>query len=238
MIRTSISLIPPSIAPATCYAPARAFASASRRCLTAAARAVGIPARRAMPMSATIFTSKRLQEQVGDTFYWHSYTELQIDGKWVKCTPAFDQALCERAKVVPLDFDGVNDSLLSSRSIRSAAAIWNICRIAAHSPTCRSRPSWPTSGNSIRGWSPRAPRRRASATKSRPDCGRRRRRRCCERGACNQLQQLIHAREHAAASAERRQRQRSTPGRQAQRLPEPRFSHWIALLSMRERGVL
>jgi hypothetical protein len=56
-------------------------------------------------------TSKRLKEQVGDTFYWHSYTELNIDGKWVKCTPAFDKALCERAKVVPLDFDGLNDSL-------------------------------------------------------------------------------------------------------------------------------
>ena len=34
-----------------------------------------------------------------------------IDGKWVKCTPAFDSALCERAKIKPLDFDGVNDSL-------------------------------------------------------------------------------------------------------------------------------
>lgn len=52
-----------------------------------------------------------MKERVGDTFYWHSYTELYIDGKWVKCTPAFDAALCERAKIKPLDFDGVNDSL-------------------------------------------------------------------------------------------------------------------------------
>jgi transglutaminase-like putative cysteine protease len=79
--------------------------------LTAAARAAGIPARPGYADVRNHLTSKRLQEQVGDTFYWHSYTELQIDGKWVKCTPAFDQALCERAKVVPLDFDGVNDSL-------------------------------------------------------------------------------------------------------------------------------
>jgi len=48
---------------------------------------------------------------MGNTFYWHSYTELLIDGKWVKCTPAFDAALCERAKIKPLDFDGENDSL-------------------------------------------------------------------------------------------------------------------------------
>jgi transglutaminase-like putative cysteine protease len=79
--------------------------------LSAAARAVGIPARPGYADVRNHLTSKRLQEQVGDTFYWHSYTELQIDGKWVKCTPAFDKALCERAKVVALDFDGVNDSL-------------------------------------------------------------------------------------------------------------------------------
>ena len=56
-------------------------------------------------------TSKRLKEQVGDIFIWHSYTELEIDGQWVKCTPAFDKVLCERARIAPLDFDGVNDSL-------------------------------------------------------------------------------------------------------------------------------
>jgi transglutaminase-like putative cysteine protease len=79
--------------------------------LTAAARAAGIPARPGYADVRNPLTSKRLKEQVGDTFYWHSYTELLIDGQWVKCTPAFDKALCERAKVVPLDFDGVNDSL-------------------------------------------------------------------------------------------------------------------------------
>jgi transglutaminase-like putative cysteine protease len=79
--------------------------------LTAAARAAGIPARPGYADVRNHLTSKRLKEQVGDTFYWHSYTELQIDGQWVKCTPAFDKALCERANVVPLDFDGVNDSL-------------------------------------------------------------------------------------------------------------------------------
>ncbi len=29
----------------------------------------------------------------------------------MKCTPAFDKVLCERAKIAPLDFDGVTDSL-------------------------------------------------------------------------------------------------------------------------------
>jgi transglutaminase-like putative cysteine protease len=79
--------------------------------LAASARSVGIPARPGFADVRNHLTSKRLKEQVGDTFYWHSYTELLIDGKWVKCTPAFDKTLCERAKIAPLEFDGVNDSL-------------------------------------------------------------------------------------------------------------------------------
>jgi transglutaminase-like putative cysteine protease len=79
--------------------------------LAAVARASGIAARPGFADVRNHLTSKRLQEQMGNTFYWHSYTELLVDGKWVKCTPAFDAALCERAKIKPLDFDGVNDSL-------------------------------------------------------------------------------------------------------------------------------
>jgi len=79
--------------------------------LTAAARASGVPARPGYADVRNHLTSKRLKETVGDTFYWHSYTELKIDGKWVKCTPAFDAMLCERANIAPLAFDGVNDSL-------------------------------------------------------------------------------------------------------------------------------
>jgi len=89
----------------------RGFCVGKSALLAAAARAAGIPARPGYADVRNHLTSKRLTEQVGDTFYWHSYTELNIDGKWVKCTPAFDKALCERAKIAPLDFDGVNDSL-------------------------------------------------------------------------------------------------------------------------------
>ncbi len=79
--------------------------------LAAAARASGIPARPGYADVRNHLTSRRLKETVGDTFYWHSYTELKIDGKWVKCTPAFDSALCERANIAPLEFDGATDSL-------------------------------------------------------------------------------------------------------------------------------
>jgi transglutaminase-like putative cysteine protease len=89
----------------------RGFCVGKSALLAAVARAAGIPARPGYADVRNHLTSKRLREQVGDTFIWHSYTELKIDGNWVKCTPAFDKVLCERARIKPLDFDGVNDSL-------------------------------------------------------------------------------------------------------------------------------
>jgi transglutaminase-like putative cysteine protease len=90
---------------------ARGFCVGKSALLAAAARSAGIPARPGYADVRNHLTSKRLQERVGDTFYWHSYTELLIDGKWVKCTPAFDSMLCRVARIAPLEFDGVNDSL-------------------------------------------------------------------------------------------------------------------------------
>jgi len=90
----------------------RGFCVSKSSLLTACARAVGIAARPGFADVRNHLTSKRLRELVGgDLFYWHSYTEMKIDGAWVKCTPAFDRTLCERAKIAPLDFDGVHDSL-------------------------------------------------------------------------------------------------------------------------------
>lgn len=80
--------------------------------LAACARAIGIPARPGYADVRNHITSKKLHDLVQtDIFYWHSYTELFLDGKWVKCTPAFDATLCARAKLAPLEFDGEHDSL-------------------------------------------------------------------------------------------------------------------------------
>ncbi len=46
-----------------------------------------------------------------DVFAWHSYCDIYIDGEWVKATPAFNLALCEKFGLKPLEFDGKNDSL-------------------------------------------------------------------------------------------------------------------------------
>jgi hypothetical protein len=42
---------------------------------------------------------------------FHGYTELLIDGQWVKATPAFNLSLCEKFDTRPLEFDGRSDSI-------------------------------------------------------------------------------------------------------------------------------
>jgi hypothetical protein len=46
-----------------------------------------------------------------DLFVYHGYTELQLEGRWVKATPAFNVELCRRFRVKPLEFDGREDSI-------------------------------------------------------------------------------------------------------------------------------
>jgi transglutaminase-like putative cysteine protease len=42
---------------------------------------------------------------------FHGFVEVYLDGKWVKCTPAFDKRICRISGVTPLEWDGENDSL-------------------------------------------------------------------------------------------------------------------------------
>ncbi len=80
--------------------------------LAAVGRAAGIPARVGFADVRNHLCTPRLRELVGgDVFYYHGYTELAVDGRWVKATPAFDRALCDKFGVRPLEFDGRADSL-------------------------------------------------------------------------------------------------------------------------------
>jgi transglutaminase-like putative cysteine protease len=80
--------------------------------LAACARAIGVPARLGYADVRNHLTTPRLRALMeSDVFAWHGFTELNFDGKWVKATPAFDLALCERAGVIPLEFDGLVDSI-------------------------------------------------------------------------------------------------------------------------------
>jgi len=81
--------------------------------LAAAARVRGVPARLGYADVRNHLTSERLQTMLGtDLFAFHGYTDLWLDGRWVKATPAFNLTLCEKARIHPLDFDGLEDSIL------------------------------------------------------------------------------------------------------------------------------
>ena len=80
--------------------------------LAACARAVGIPSRLEFADVKNHISSEKFIELLKtDIFAMHGITQLFIDGKWVKCTPAFNKELCAFFNVQPLDFDGKNDSM-------------------------------------------------------------------------------------------------------------------------------
>ncbi len=80
--------------------------------LAAAARVAGIPARVGFADVKNHLTTPRLAETMGsDLFIYHGYADLQLEGNWVKATPAFNLELCRKFRVKPLEFDGRSDSI-------------------------------------------------------------------------------------------------------------------------------
>jgi transglutaminase-like putative cysteine protease len=95
-----------------CLRAKRGFCIPKAALLAAVARCVGIPARVAFADVRNHLSTKKLIELIGgDIFIWHSFTEMHLEGRWVKATPAFNLSLCQRFGVRPLEFDGRHDSL-------------------------------------------------------------------------------------------------------------------------------
>lgn len=80
--------------------------------LCACIRACGIPARLGFADVKNHLSTPKLKEAMGtDVFVFHGYTDIFLENKWVKATPAFNLELCEKFNVKPLEFDGKNDSV-------------------------------------------------------------------------------------------------------------------------------
>jgi transglutaminase-like putative cysteine protease len=80
--------------------------------LAAAARAIGIPARVGYADVRNHLSTERLRAILKtDLYIWHGYTEMWLDGGWVKSTPAFNLQLCERFGIHAMEWDGKTDSL-------------------------------------------------------------------------------------------------------------------------------
>jgi transglutaminase-like putative cysteine protease len=80
--------------------------------LAACLRSQKIPARLGFADVRNHLNTQRLRSLMGtDVFVYHGYTDIFLDGKWVKATPAFNLELCTNFNVKPLEFDGTRDSI-------------------------------------------------------------------------------------------------------------------------------
>jgi hypothetical protein len=96
-----------------CLVRGSGFCVAKAALLAAGARVAGIPARMGFADVRNHLCTTRLRALMGtDVFYYHGYAELFLRDAWVKATPAFDRGLCDRFGVKPLEFTGLEDSLL------------------------------------------------------------------------------------------------------------------------------
>lgn len=78
----------------------------------ACCRAVGIPARLGYADVRNHLSTSNLRRILGtDIFYWHGYTDVYLNRTWVKATTAFNISLCEKFRLRPLDFNGLEDSI-------------------------------------------------------------------------------------------------------------------------------
>ena len=89
--------------------------------LVACLRALSIPARIHLGKVKNHIAVERLIEKFGSNELTpHGMVNVQLNGKWLKMSPAFNKELCERFKVEPLDFDGENDSFLQQYNIEGS----------------------------------------------------------------------------------------------------------------------
>ncbi len=95
-----------------CLALGYGFCITKAALLAAVLRAAGIPARLGFADVKNHLTSARLRATMrSDIFVFHGYTEMFLEDRWVKATPAFNRSLCDKAGILPLAFDGREDSI-------------------------------------------------------------------------------------------------------------------------------
>lgn len=83
--------------------------------LAALGRKVGIPTRLGYAIVTNHLGAEKLVKYLRtNRIVFHGYVAFYLAGKWVKCTPAFDQRICRLAGVEPLEWDGNNDSLFQA----------------------------------------------------------------------------------------------------------------------------
>ncbi len=108
----ALILTVPGMRASTTIESRRAWCVPKAILLAACCRALGISARLGFADVRNHLSTERLRRLLGtDVFYWHGYTAIELGGRWVKATPAFNVELCEKFRIKPLAFDGTEDSI-------------------------------------------------------------------------------------------------------------------------------
>ena len=90
----------------------RGFCVSKASLLCSLGRACGIPSRVGFATVRNHLATKKLLEYIGsDLFVYHAFTEFYLLGRWVKATPTFNLELCRKHNVIPLEFNGREDSI-------------------------------------------------------------------------------------------------------------------------------
>jgi transglutaminase-like putative cysteine protease len=107
-----IELTPSGLSASRVLAIGHGWCVSKAALLAAACRAIGIPARLGFADVRNHLSTERMRQRMKtDLFYWHGYTDLWLEGAWRKATPAFNLSLCERFGLLPLEFNGRDDSI-------------------------------------------------------------------------------------------------------------------------------
>ncbi|TFG15860.1 MAG: transglutaminase domain-containing protein [Promethearchaeota archaeon] len=81
--------------------------------LAALARAIEIPSRlHFADIRNHRVPEKLLKAMKTNLFVYHGYTELLLNGSWIKATPAFNKELCLKFNLKTVEFDGIHDGML------------------------------------------------------------------------------------------------------------------------------
>jgi transglutaminase-like putative cysteine protease len=108
----NIVLLPKEFKASTIIEKRKGYCVAKAIALAAVARATGIPSRVGFADVKNHLSTERLRKLMKtDVFIFHGYSELLLEGRWLKVTPTFNMSLCEKFGVRPLEFDGKSDCL-------------------------------------------------------------------------------------------------------------------------------
>jgi len=108
----TFEVTPESFSSSYCLEQGESYCVPKAVLLGALCRLYAIPARLGLADVRNHLASPQFLEHLkSDIFVMHGYTDIYLEGKWVKATPAFDSGLCRLMKLKPLEFNGREDSI-------------------------------------------------------------------------------------------------------------------------------